>query len=290
MRSIVSLGGRLDDRDVGRLWNENAEVWTRLARAGYDVYRDVLNTPAFLAMLPDVVGLYGLDLGCGEGHNTRLIAKRGARLVAVDIAEVFVKHAREEEEREPLGIDYRVSSALELPFPDRHFDFVTAVMCLMDMPNVERVVAEAFRVLKPGGFLQFSITHPCLDMPHHRNLRDDAGRTYAYEVGGYFHPLEGDVAEWTFSATPADVRRDLPKFKVPRFTRTLSQWFNLLVETGFRIERVLEPCPTDAVVERCPAVQDAQVVPYFLHVRVRKPADGCGASEEGCRHAEVEEV
>jgi len=37
-------------------------------------------------------------------------------------------------------------------------------------------------------------------------------------------------------------------------------------------------------------VQDAQVVPYFLHVRVRKPGDGGGASEEGCRHAEVEEV
>ena len=37
-------------------------------------------------MLPDVRGLLGLDIGCGEGHNTRLLAGRGARVVAVDIA------------------------------------------------------------------------------------------------------------------------------------------------------------------------------------------------------------
>jgi hypothetical protein len=56
----------MDDREVGKLWEGNAEAWTHLSRAGYDVYRDRLNTPAFLAMLPDVAGLGGLDVGCGE--------------------------------------------------------------------------------------------------------------------------------------------------------------------------------------------------------------------------------
>ncbi len=51
-----------------------------VARAGYDVFRDHLNTPAFFALLPDVAGLSGLDIGCGEGHNTRLLARRGARV------------------------------------------------------------------------------------------------------------------------------------------------------------------------------------------------------------------
>ena len=69
----------MDDREVGRMWEGNAEVWTRLARQGYDVYRDHLNTPSFLAMLPEVSGLRGLDIGCGEGNNTRLVAGRGAR-------------------------------------------------------------------------------------------------------------------------------------------------------------------------------------------------------------------
>jgi ubiquinone/menaquinone biosynthesis C-methylase UbiE len=261
----------MNHEQAGRFWNANAEVWTQLARAGYDVYRDFLNTPAFFELLPEVEGLSGLDIGCGEGHNTRLLARRGARVAAIDIAEVFVEHARRMEEREPLGIEYRVASAVELPFADAAFDFATGFMSFMDVPETDRVLAEAFRVLKPGGFLQFSITHPCFETPHRRNLRDADGRTYAIEVGGYFRNLEGEIEEWLFKAAPPPVKLGLPKFKVPRFTRTISQWLNLLTETGFLLERVAEPRPSDETVLACPRLQDAQVVAYFLHVRARKP-------------------
>lgn len=260
----------MDHKEVGQYWNGNAETWTQLARAGYDVYRDYLNTPAFLAMLPDVRGLSGIDIGCGEGHNTRLIAKQGAALVGIDIADVFIRHAAEAEQKEPLGIEYRVASAVEIPFPDQHFDFATAVMSLMDVPETDRALAEAFRVIKPGGFLQFSITHPCFDTPHRRNLRNEKGLTYAIEVGDYFRNLNGDVTEWLFGAAPKELKQTLPKFKIPRFTRTVSEWLNILVGTGFVIERVEEPRPSDETVRKCPDVQDAQVVAYFLHVRARR--------------------
>ncbi len=260
----------MDHKEVGQYWNGNAETWTQLARAGYDVYRDYLNTPAFLAMLPDVRGLSGIDIGCGEGHNTRLIAKQGAALVGIDIADVFIRHAAEAEQKEPLGIEYRVASAVEIPFPAQHFDFATAVMSLMDVPETDRALAEAFRVIKPGGFLQFSITHPCFDTPHRRNLRNEKGLTYAIEVGDYFRNLNGDVTEWLFGAAPKELKQTLPKFKIPRFTRTVSEWLNILVGTGFVIERVEEPKPSDETVRKCPDVQDAQVVAYFLHVRARR--------------------
>jgi len=261
----------MDHREVGRYWDGNADVWTQLARAGYDVYRDALNTPAFFRMLPDVEGLSGLDIGCGEGHNTRLLAKRGAQVMAIDVSEVFIRHARQREEKDPLSIHYRVASAVDLPYADSAFDFATGIMSFMDIAETDRVLAEAYRILKPGGFLQFSITHPCYDTPHRRNLRDQNGVTYAIEVGDYFRNLRGEVAEWLFSAAPPEVREGLPKFKIPRFTRTISQWLNLLIEKGFLIERVEEPRPSDQTVLERPEVQDAQVVAYFLHIRVRKP-------------------
>jgi 2-polyprenyl-3-methyl-5-hydroxy-6-metoxy-1,4-benzoquinol methylase len=62
--------------------------------------------------------LSGLDIGCGDGHNTRLLARRGVRVTAVDIAEVFIRHAKQCEEQEPLGIQYRVASAVAFPFAD----------------------------------------------------------------------------------------------------------------------------------------------------------------------------
>jgi ubiquinone/menaquinone biosynthesis C-methylase UbiE len=161
----------MDHRHVGRLWNENAEVWTRLSRAGYDTYRDAFNTPAFLAMLPAVAGLRGLDVGCGEGTNTRLLAQRGAQMTAIDIAEAFVRHASDRETAGSSPIDYGVASAVALPFAEGAFDFATGFMSFMDIPETAWVLAEAYRVLRPGGFLQFSITHPCFDTSHRRNLR-----------------------------------------------------------------------------------------------------------------------
>jgi 2-polyprenyl-3-methyl-5-hydroxy-6-metoxy-1,4-benzoquinol methylase len=99
----------MTSEDVGRFWDANAEAWTQLARAGYDTSRDFVNTPAFLAMLPEVRGLAGLDIGCGEGHNTRLLARRGARMSAFDIAATFLRYAQDAEAQKPLGIDYLVA-------------------------------------------------------------------------------------------------------------------------------------------------------------------------------------
>src|SRR5262249_54310801 len=145
-RVEMSVDKTMDHEEVGRLWNANADAWTKLARAGYDVYRDYLNTPAFFTMLPDVDGLLGLDIGCGEGHNTRLLAQRRASVTAIDISEVFIAHAKQSEEQEPLGIDYRVASAVELPFADATFHFATAFMSLMDIPETDRALTEAYRV------------------------------------------------------------------------------------------------------------------------------------------------
>jgi ubiquinone/menaquinone biosynthesis C-methylase UbiE len=262
----------MDHEEVGRFWDRNAEAWTGLVRAGYDHYRDGLNTPAFFEMLPKVEGLYGLDVGCGEGHNTRLLAESGARMIGIDISETFIRHAKEAEAARPLGIDYRPASAVELPFEAVSFDFVTAFMSLMDIPETKRVLAEVYRVLAPGGFFQFSITHPCFDTPHRKNLRDGSGYTYAIEVGDYFEGREGEVKEWLFSAAPGDVKGELTPFQTPIFMRTLSSWLNRLAETGFVLERFGEPYPSDEAVRERPGLQDAQVVAYFLHVRARKPA------------------
>lgn len=262
----------MDHEEVGRYWDENAEVWTELVRAGYDHYRDGLNTPAFLEMLPDIDGLSGLDVGCGEGHNTRVLAQRGAHMTGIDISSNFVRNAREAETEQPLGIDYELASAVDLPFEEASFDFATAFMSLMDIPETGLVLAEVFRVLKSSGFFQFSITHPCFDTAHRKTVYDERGRVHAVEVGDYFRGREGEVKEWLFSAAPPEVRSELPPFRVPVFMRTLSSWLNSIIDAGFVVERFGEPYPSDEAVQERPRLQSARAVPLFLHVRARKPA------------------
>ena len=261
----------MDEIQAGEFWNQNAETWTLLARAGYDVYRDHLNTPAFFQILPDVNGLQGIDIGCGEGYNTRLLAQRGAIMEAIDIAENFIAKAQEEEHQNHLGIKYGVASATQLPFQDHSFDFATSFMCLMDIPNPENALREAYRVLKPNGFFQFSITHPCFITPHRRNLRNPITRkSYAIEIGDYFKNPNGKVDEWIFGEAPPDLKYTLPKFKTPLFHWTLTQWITAIIHAGFVIEQINEPFADDATIKKVPALQDTQVVAYFLHIRCRK--------------------
>ena len=261
----------LDHLDVGHFWDTNAGAWTTLARQGYDVYRDLVNTPAFLSILPDVSGLTGLDIGCGEGANTRKLAELGAHMVAIDVARTFLHYAQEQENRDPRGISFQAASALDLPFDEGRFDFVTAFMSLMDIPGNEKAVQEAYRVLKQGGFFQFSITHPCFDPPYRCSLKDVGGNKYAIAVGRYFDRIDGQISEWMFSTVPDDVQQQWPKFRIPRYHRTVSEWLNMLIAAGFVIEKVAEPKADDAIAAQYPAVADTQIVAYFLHIRCRKP-------------------
>jgi ubiquinone/menaquinone biosynthesis C-methylase UbiE len=256
----------MNDSEAGQYWEQNAEAWTRLSRQGYDVYRDLLNTPAFMEMLPPVDGLTGLDLGCGEGHNTRLLTQRGAQMVGIDIAPTFIGYARGQE---PNGC-YAAASAQCLPFPGAAFDFITAYMSLMDMPDPDAALREAWRVLKPRGFVQFSIAHPCFNPPHRKLLRDERREAYAVQVGRYFEDIHGQIDQWLFSAAPAAAKEGLHPFQVPQFHRPLSAWLNAVVDSGFQIERVAEPSVDAGTAARFPAVADTRVVAYFLHVRGRK--------------------
>jgi len=262
----------VDRREAATLWEANAETWTRHARAGFDHYRDYLNTPAFLAMLPDVSGLLGLDIGCGEGSNTRLVARRGAHMAAVDTAPTFLRHAAAAERTEQLGIGYARADAASLPFAPAAFDFATAFMSLMDMPDTAVALGEAYRVLRPGGFLQFSILHPCFVPPHRRNIRGPDGAVCALEVGGYFESTDGRVDEWWFPGVPAAERARAAPFREPRFHRTLGTWLNLLAEAGFVLERVGEPHADEATATAVPTVADTRIAPLFLHLRGRKLA------------------
>ena len=258
--------------EAAQHWEGNADAWARHARAGYDIYRDALNTPAFLDMLPGIAGLNGLDIGCGEGSNTRHLARLGAQMRGVDIAPTFVRYAAAAEREEPLGIKFETGNGMALPFEDAAFDFATAFMSLMDMPEQDKALREAYRVIKPGGFLQFSILHPCFVPPHRKVLRDAGGQTRAVEVADYFAPADGRIDTWWFSTLPSAEREREKPFSVPRFHRTLSEWVSMICGAGFTIERFAEPSASAELAKAVPVVADTRVVPVSLIIRVRKPA------------------
>ena len=260
----------MDDK-VRRCWDENAEVWARHVRAGYDTYRDLYSNPAFLEFVGDLAGQHVLDAGCGEGYNTRLLAQCGTQMTGVDISARMIELAQAEEEREPLGIRYQVASVSNLSvFASETFDAVVSTMALMDCADYEGGIREFWRVLRPQGMLAFNICHPCFTHAIRGWERDDCGEPVGIRLGPYF-PERSHVERWAFGAAPAQA--EVEPFSVVYFERNLATYVNVLCTNGFRIEAMMEPRPTEEACRADPRLRKHRlVVPQTLCVKARKPA------------------
>jgi arsenite methyltransferase len=103
-------------------------------------------------------GERGLDIGCGPGFLLCEMAEEAGaegRLVGLDASSDMVKAARRRAEEKNLSgrIDARVGEATRLELPASSFDFAAAVQVYLYVKEIERALAEAARVLKPGGRL-----------------------------------------------------------------------------------------------------------------------------------------
>ena len=262
------------DRDVAERWNGNADQWTADVRAGFDSYRDLFTWPAFERFVGNVAGLATIDFGCGEGTNTRRLARAGARITGIDLSERLIGHARQAEADDPLGIAYHVGSYSErTPFPDGSFDLAISTLALMDGPDLLGAMREARRLLRPGGALAFSVLHPCHITPGVRWERDGDGRTTGLVVDRY-HDRTRFTERWRFGDRPAPADGEAPvePFTVPRFPRTLADWINAIADAGLVVERIEEPVPDEeAIAEQPRFARWRDLAAFLLMVRARCP-------------------
>ena len=144
-------GAANSESEVAAQWDRNAGVWTDQVRKRFDIFREHWNNPAFLDFAGDLNGKTVLDAGCGEGHNTRIFARRGARMTGVDLSPRMLEFAREEERYEPLGIRYERASYTDLAmFNDETFDAAISTMAFMDGPDFPAAMREVARVIASG--------------------------------------------------------------------------------------------------------------------------------------------
>jgi SAM-dependent methyltransferase len=123
--------------------------------ADYTLYRPG-PPPSFYRRLQVLgVGLSGqriLDLGTGTGLLARTFAQQGASVCGTDISPEQIAAAQQHAQEEELDVEFRVSAAETIPFPDHEFDAITANQCWLYFDK-SRTIPEVKRALKPGGVL-----------------------------------------------------------------------------------------------------------------------------------------
>jgi 2-polyprenyl-6-hydroxyphenyl methylase/3-demethylubiquinone-9 3-methyltransferase len=92
-----------------------------------------------------------LDVGCGGGLLAEEFARLGFEVTGIDPAPESIETARAHAESSGLSIAYEIGSGEVLPYPEGAFDLVTCCDVLEHVDDVDRVIAEIARVLRPGG-------------------------------------------------------------------------------------------------------------------------------------------
>lgn len=109
----------------------------------------------YLFAAPLVAGREVLDIACGEGYGSALLAQRAARVTGVDLAPAAIAHARSCYAGRP-NLEFREADCAALPFADASFDVVVSFETIEHITAQEAFLDEVRRVLRPGGFVVLS--------------------------------------------------------------------------------------------------------------------------------------
>ena len=228
-----------------RLWNEWSDDFQAIWRSDTDE-GELPPAPSPFAedapggpqpeILDSAAGKAYVELGCGGGQGSVGTAELGADpAVGVDFSGEQLQHARRLRDR--YGVDGRSPSAnqtqsgdvdawfvqgdaTDLPLPDDRFDIASSEAAFQMIPDLDRALAEAHRVLRPGGVFVFSVPHPL-------------GEAFDAETAA----VEGDYLD----PGPREITIDEAYDEtLTVYDRSVADLHNALVDAGFAVRRLIE--------------------------------------------------
>ena len=173
-----------------------------------------------------------LDVGCGLGTDAMAMARRlpaGGVVVGVDLSRTMIGEARRRTEEMSSRLRFVVGSALRLPFAAESFDRCRAQTIMQHVPDARRVIAEIFRILRPGGrlvALEFDLGLTVLDHPDRATTRTILDTIADSALQGWIgRQLPRRLREAGFTAVEATPRVVFNQFEFFVFTirRPLAQ-------------------------------------------------------------------
>jgi ubiquinone/menaquinone biosynthesis C-methylase UbiE len=234
-------------RHTREVYDQLAPVWSATTDAG--PFNGLLERPALRSLIPRPLrGSPVLDAGCGAGAQCEWLLDEGADVTGIDLSPGMVGQARL---RCAGRGRFAVADLAEpLAFEPGSFDGVTCSLALHYVKDWDVPLASFARVLRPGGWAVVSLDHPF-------------GEPLPGQQGGYFD-TELVSATWTMGG------KELTQHF---WRRPLGAVMDAFATAGFAIERIAEPQPTAADLQKFPdELKNVAGVPFFIVYRLRLTA------------------
>ena len=214
------------------------EGYARWAK-GYDAYSNgliMIEEPIVRRLAGDVRGKRLLDVACGTGRHSVHFDAAGAQVTAVDASEHMLEMAR----AKTSGVTWKQGDIAALPAADASFDIVVNALVMEHVQDIRPALAEAERVLAPGGAFVLSVYHP----------------TFLWKgVPPHFKSHEEER-----------------EYEMPAFIHMAADYVTGVLALGMRLTHLLEPLVDDALVAKLPKWQKHHGTPAAIILRAEKRA------------------
>lgn len=218
-------------------------------------FNNLLEQPAIISLLPDLNDKNILDIGCGYGDFARYAEKNGAlSVLGIDPSHRMLEEAQKLTKNQ--NIIFQQAAIENFKTMPNFFDVIVSSLVFHYVCDFKTIIKQLSDWLKPNGYLIFSVEHPiCTAYPEAVLKTDEQGRK--------FHPIYNYRDETAITQTWfVD--------GVQKYHRSVSSYINTLIEHGFKIEKVLEPMPTDELINEREQFAAHQIRPPLLIIKAIK--------------------
>ncbi|MEX3743599.1 class I SAM-dependent methyltransferase [Lysinibacillus xylanilyticus] len=231
--------------------------YRKLRQTPYN-YNHLLEQPAFKSLLPDLIHVQMLDIGCGMGEFAYYCIENGAKHVtAIDVSKNMLSIAQREHAH--ANIDYHLQALEDYHADPESFDCITSSLSLHYIADFNGVIENIARMLRPNALFIFSVEHPIATA--RKTIEDN-----------WFYDENGNRSHYAVDHYHDEGQREETWFVdgVVKYHRSVSTIINTLIAHGLMIEKILEPIPSDEAMQQLPSLKNELRRPSFLFIKARK--------------------
>ena len=188
----------------------------------------------FRSNLPELSGKKVLDLGCGYGWHCQYAVGQGAEaVVGIDLSEKMLEKARELTDKG--NVTFERCAIEDFDAEDGSFDVIFSSLALHYVEDLRSVFQKSFKLLKSKGVICYSVEHPIFTSNSSQDWYYEKSKIQHWPLDNYFH--EGER------------KTEFLGSEVIKYHRTIETHISTLLSEGFEIRSVLEPKPSEEMVE-----------------------------------------
>ena len=247
-------------------WGNVAGWYNQLLEDNEDTYQEKVIKPNLLRILAPKKGEEILDVGCGQGYFSRVLAQAGAKVLGVDIGGELIKLAKK---FSGPNEKYLVLSAERLlGFVNNRFDAIVCVLALQNMKNLSAAVAEMSRVAKKGGRIILVLNHPSFRVPTASAWEFDQDKNIQ------FRRIEKYMSEITQEVDMTQGEKDPRKKQFTySFHHPLQVYFKAFYKSGLvvsRLEEWVSHKVSDKGARKAAEDKARKEIPLFMCIELKK--------------------